>query len=300
MKTLFLSFIVFFFSASLMACPYCGCGNSNFQIGVLPTYSNAFFGIRYTYTHFKTDSGSQFSRDYFHTTEIWGGYKIGRFQMMAFVPYIAIHKLSDDGDINKNGLGDITLLGNYQIYSHTKPGSEDKRSFSNVLWVGGGIKFATGQSLVDVNDPAFTVGDFSQVPGTGSTDYLLNVNHNLIIGNNGLVTNLAYRINTVNSQQFRYGNRMYATVNYFHSFFAGTCIIRPTLGLNLVVNSTNKYQGSEVTGSSGYILVGMAGVNVQRGKVGLLMNGGLPVKADLYHGLTQFKERASLALTYSF
>jgi hypothetical protein len=44
----------------------------------------------------------------------------------------------------------------------------------------------------------------------------------------------------------------------------------------------------------------MAGLSVQRGAVGLIVNGGLPVAADLYHGLTVFKERASVALTYSF
>jgi len=298
------SFFVFIFSFFLLshglACPYCGCGNSNFQIGVLPTYSNAFFGIRYTYSHFKTDSGSQFSRDYFHTTELWGGYKVGKVMVMAFVPYISIHKLSDDGDINSSGLGDITLLGNYQVYSKTTNGSETKRSWSNTIWLGGGIKFHTGQNLVDINDPGFTVGDFSSTPGTGSTDYILNANHNLIIGNNGFVTNLAYRINRVNRQQFQYGNRIYATLNYFHSFSAGSFVIRPTLGVNLVVNGTNYFQDAPVIGSSGYILVGMAGVNLQKGKVGLLMNGGLPVSEDLYHGLTVFRERASLALTYSF
>ena len=301
MKSLFFSFLFSCFSVSaLIACPYCGCGNSNFQLGVLPTYSNAFFGVRYTYSHFKTDSGTQYSRDYFHTTELWGGYKIGKVVVMAFVPYISIHKLSDDGDINSSGLGDITLLGNYQIYSKTRPVTDSKRTLSSAFWVGGGIKFHTGQSLVDINDPAFTVGDFSQTPGTGSTDYLLNVNHNLTIGNSGIVTNLAYRINTSNAQQFKYGNRVYATVNYYHSFPAGSIVIRPTLGISLVENGTNRFQDSSVIGSSGFIMVGTAGINLQRGSVGLIMSGGLPVAENLYHGLTQFKERASLALTYSF
>jgi len=301
MKRLFLSLIFLIFSCSVIfGCPWCGCGNSNFQIGVLPTFSNAFFGVRYTYSHFKTDSGSQFSRDYIHSTEIWGGYKFGKFQAMVFIPYISIHKLSDDGDINTSGLGDITLLGNYQILSKTTNGSEDKKSISNTIWIGGGIKFHTGQNIVNVNDPGFTVGDFSSVPGTGSTDYILNFIHNLIVGNNGIVTNVAYRINTVNAQQFQYGNRVYATASYFHSFSAGMLVIRPTLGLNMVVNGTNNYQGQEVSGSSGYILNWTAGVNLQKGKMGILVNGGLPVAQDLYHGITQFKERASLALTYSF
>ena|SRR5579859_2999719 len=303
MKTLSLTFILLLTSFSAMvACPYCGCGNSNFQIGVLPTFSSAFFGVRYTYSHFDTEVPlqSQFSHDYFHSTELWGGYKIGKFQVMAFVPYLSIHKLSDDGDINSSGLGDITLLGNYQVYSKTKNGSETKRSISNTLWLGGGLKFHTGQSTMNVNDPAFTVGDFSQSPGTGSTDYILNANHNLIVGNNGLVTNFAYRINTANAQRFQYGNRIYLNMAYFHSWSAGTLVVRPSLGLNFVVNETNRYQSSDIVGSSGYILNMTAGVNFQRGKVGLLINGALPVSQDLYHGLTLSRERESVALTYSF
>lgn len=288
-------FIVFSISFAL-ACPYCGCGNSNFQIGVLPTFSNAFFGVRYTYAHFKTDSSSQFSRDYFHTTEIWGGYKIGKFQVMAFVPYLSIHKLSDDGDVNSTGLGDITLLGNYQVFS--KANSDSK--FTNALWLGGGIKFATGQSSVDISDPGFTVGDFSSTPGTGSTDYLLNANHNLLFGKNGLVTNLAYRINTKNEVDFQYGNRIYVNTAFFHSLNAGQVALRPTVGLNLVENAMNKFQGQEISGSGGYVLSGMAGLNVQKGNVGILVNGFLPFAQDIYHGLTQAKGRASVALTYSF
>lgn len=282
------------------ACPYCGCGNSNFQIGVLPTYSNAFVGVRYSYTHFKTDSGTQFSRDYFHTTELWGGYKVGRWMAMAFVPYVAIHKRSDDGDVNSSGLGDITLLANYRAFSVTTPGDVGRTSVTNALWIGGGIKFHTGQSRVDLQDPAFTVGDFTQVPGTGSTDYLLNANHYLLRGNDGWVTNATYRINTSNAQQFRYGNRLYLAVNYFHSYAAGMWVIRPTTGVNLVVNGSNRFQDVHVAGSQGFVLSGTAGVNLQRGRVGLLVNGTWPLAEDLYHGLTQMRMRASAALTFSF
>jgi hypothetical protein len=68
----------------------------------------------------------------------------------------------------------------------------------------------------------------------------------------------------------------------------------------LVINDLNRYQGQEVSGSSGYLLNGMAGLNLQHGKIGLLLSGFLPVAQDFYHGITQFKERESVALTYSF
>jgi len=301
MKKLVLFFASLLFPASLiLACPYCGCGNSNFQIGILPTFSKAFVSMRYSYSHFNTDSSSQYSRDYFHMMELWGGYNFGKIQVMAFIPYLSIHKLGDDGTVNSRGLGDITVLANYQVFSKTKMGNETKSSITNTLWLGGGIKLPTGKSTVDVSDFEFTVGDFSGTPGTGSTDYIINATHNLIIGNNGIVTNFAYRINTVNPQQFQYGNRIYFSAAYFRSLSVETLVIRPTLGLNLVVNEANRYLGQEVDGSNGYLLSGMMGVNLQKGKVGLLLNSSLPVSQDFYHGLTQFKERESVALTYSF
>lgn len=300
MKKLLLSICMLVFVIACYACPYCGCGNSNFQIGVLPTFSNAFFGIRYSYSHFKTDSGSQYSRDYFHTTELWGGFKRGKFQVMAFVPYIAIHKLSDDGIVNTSGLGDITVLANYELYSHATKLSDGKPYLSNALWIGGGIKLPTGKSLVNVDDPDFTVGGFTDTPGTGSTDYLLNINHNLLFGDNGIVTNAAYKINTENSQHYRYGNRFFLNTAYFHTWTVGKFTFRPSAGLNLVMNAANHYQKQEVQYSAGYILNATGGVNVQVKKVGLLLNGFAPLSQDLFHGLTVAKERLSIAMTFSF
>ena len=302
MKELPLSLIILLSSVSgNLACPFCGCGNSNFQVGLLPTYSNAFVGARYTYTHFNTLShdGSQYSHDYFHTTELWGGYKIGRVQVMGFVPYVTSHKSSDDGIINKSGIGDVLILANYQVFSITNSDTNNKKAY-NSLWLGAGIKLRTGQSQVDVSDPDFTVGDFSSTPGTGSMDYLLNATHNLLVGNNGIVTNIAYRINTANAQQFQYGNRIYVNSAYFHSLPIGQLVIRPSLGLNLIVNDTNHYQSQEVADSHGYVLSGTAGINLQRGLIGMMANGFLPVSQNLFDGQTQFRQRASVALTFSF
>lgn len=295
-KIIFVSLFIFSATA-ISACPYCGCGNSNFQIGVLPNFTKAFIGVRYSYSHFQTDSASQFSRDYFHTTELWGGYTAGRFQVMAFVPYLSIHKRSDDGVINSTGLGDVLLLVNYQLLRTPK---DSARATQHSLWVGGGIKLKTGQSAVDINNPDFTIGDFSGTPGTGSTDYVVNANYMLTGARHGWVTNIAYRINTQNSQQYRYGNKFYLTSSYFYSLTAGAFTLRPLVGVNLLMNHANSFQGSEIPDSQGYILSGQFGVNVQRGKVGLLVNESLPLAQEIFKGLTQFKSRASIALTFSF
>ena len=297
----FVSFVILSYSTAL-ACPFCGCGNSNFQIGILPNYTNAFVGVRYTYTEFHSQShdGDQFSHDYFHSAELWGGYQLGKVQLMTFIPYITTLKVSDDGVMETKGIGDLIMMGNYRVLSSTHTNSETKKTFSNRLLLGGGIKFRTGQSNTDVTDPMFTVGDFSSMPGTGSTDFLINATHNLLSGSDGIITDFTYRINTTNAQQFRYGNRVYLNSAYFHSWNLGLNIIRPSVGLNFAANNANHYEGQVLTGSNGYVLSGVAGINFQRGKIGVAANGYLPIAQDLYDGQTHFQSRGSLTLMLLF
>lgn len=303
MKHLFLSLILWLcVTTGAMACPFCGCGNSNFQIGLLPNYTNGFVGTRYTYSQFHSSSadGSQFSRDYFHSMEIWGGYQVGKVQVMLFVPFISTHKVSDDGVVDTHGIGDVILLGNYKVFSFTTAVSPIGRSFTNSLMLGGGIKFHTGESKIDTSDPSFSVGDFSSMPGTGSTDYLINATHNLLSGNDGIVTNATYRLNTNNAQHYKLGNRLYVNVAYFHAWSAGFFTVRPSIGANLITNSANRYDGQSLSGSAGYVLSGLVGINVQRGKVGFAANGFVPVSQNLFEGQTKFQLRSSLALMVSF
>src|SRR6185312_5829156 len=94
------------------ACEICGCGNNNFQIGILPTFRKGFFGVRYSSSRFtsriSTDAG-EFSHDYYKVTELWGGYNFKKFQVMAFLPYLFNRKESDDGITASNGFGDMMV-----------------------------------------------------------------------------------------------------------------------------------------------------------------------------------------------
>ena len=47
------------------------------------------------------------------------------------------------------------------------------------LWLGGGVKLATGAFNLDVNNPDASVADVNAELGTGSTDFLLNAVYNL-------------------------------------------------------------------------------------------------------------------------
>ncbi len=298
--TLILSIL---FVSGGFACEICGCGNSNFQIGLLPNFTKGFIGYRYTTSQFnsvlRTDA-TQFSHDYYKTMEVWGGYNFGKFQVMAFMPYVFSRKVSDDGVTTSNGAGDLLQLVNYRIISSTSLSKDERVSLRHDLFLGGGIKLPTGINRVDTGNPNFNIGDFNSQAGTGSVDYLFNLTHNMMWNRSGIVTNVAYRINSANRQGYEFGNRTYVNTAYYYTFTTWNVKIKPNAGVSYQSNAINKFQGAVVKDSNGYNLNFTAGVNVLRNKIGFNAMAFVPVAQNIYDGQTRLQSRILLGLTYSF
>jgi hypothetical protein len=298
--TIFLFFVVI---TSGFSCEICGCSNSNFQIGILPTFSKGFAGLRYSTSQFnsrvKTDA-SEYSHDYFKTIELWGGYNLKKFQVMAFLPYVHSRKVSDDGETISSGMGDLLLLVNFKLLSSTALTKNERTSLRHEVFIGGGIKLPTGVNQVDTSDPDFNIGDFNSQAGTGSVDYLLNFTHNMMWNRSGIVTNVAYRINTANHQGYEFGNRTYVNTAYYYTFTLSQIKLRPNAGINYQNNAINTFAGDTVEDSNGYNLNGTLGINVNRNKVGFNAMVFVPVAQDMYAGQTKLQSRMLIGLTYSF
>jgi hypothetical protein len=284
-------------------CEICGCGNNQFQIGILPNFKKGFLGYRYTASRFSSqvrNEATQFSHDQYRSMEIWGGYNFNKLQVMAFAPYIFSRKETDDGLVISNGMGDLMLLVNYKIFDLSSLSKNEEVTVQNQLFVGGGIKLPTGINKVDPNDPAFNIGDFNSQAGTGSTDYILNITHYLMCNKSGLVTNIAYRINTANKQDYRFGNRTYVNTAWYYTFTLADLKIKPSVGINYQSNAINKFQGSTVDDSNGYIFNSTAGLNLLYNNLGLNSTVFVPTKQNMYDGQTKLQSRIILGLTYSF
>lgn len=260
-------------------------------------------GFRYSASRFSShlrDDASEFSHDYYKTLELWGGYNFRKLQVMGFMPYVISRKESDDGITNASGFGDLLLLVNYKIWSTTSLSENEKVTVRNELYVGGGIKLPTGVNRVDTDNPDFNIGDFNSQAGTGSVDYIFSVTHNLMWNRSGIVTNVAYRVNTANQQDYRFGNRTYINTSYYYTFTKAATKIKPNVGINYQINAINKFEGAEVEDSNGYNFNSTVGVNVLRKKIGVNAMAVIPVKQDMYDGQTKLQSRILLGVTYSF
>jgi hypothetical protein len=287
---------------SSRGCEICGCGHSDFQIGLLPTFNKGFLGYRYNYSRFSSrvkDEPGEFSNDYYQTMELWGGYNYRKIQMMAFMPYAFSKKVSDDGTTKTNGLGDLMFLVNYKVLSSTFLAKNERTTIAHELYVGGGIKLPTGVNRVDVDDADFNIGDFNSQGGTGSVDYIVNVTHNFMWNDQGVITNVAYRINTANKDDYRFGNRTYLNTSYFRTFTKSETKIRPNVGINYQSNQINKFEGVDVEHSNGYTFNSTIGLNLIKNKVGFNTMAFIPFIQNNYDRQTQLKGKVVVGLTFS-
>ncbi len=309
MKKISLSVILLYIVSASFACPICGCGVGGFYIGLLPTYTGKFLGVRYQYSHYETRLRSdpeQYSHDYYKLAELYGGITIGtKWQILGFIPYHFNYQNTDDGIKRKNGLGDATFIANYKVWQATSLDKTNKQ-VSQQLWLGGGLKLPTGQHNVDFKnsqsqDLEELLGDVNSEMGTGSLDFIANAMYNLNFNRWGINTTVNYKINTKNKSDFLYGDRLTAnSFAYYQAMLKKSVFVAPNVGLLYEHISANYLNKNKVDETGGYAALASAGVDVNIKKMTVGANIQLPFAQDYALGQTQYKTRGLVHLTYTF
>jgi flagellar capping protein FliD len=123
--------------------------------------------------------------------------------------------------------------------------------------------------------------------------------YNLRIKNFGINASANYKINTVNKQEYKYGNKLATNLIAYYRLNARKVGISPNAGIgyenvasNLLSSKEVQYTGSNVTNA-------IMGVEFTFHKIGLGLNAQLPVAQNFAQGQTQLKFKGIAHITFA-
>lgn len=286
------------------ACDICGCGVGNSYIGILPDFHKHIFGIRYRFnsllTHVGVDGATTYltTKEYYHTVEAWGGWNIGKkFRIIAAVPYSFNERENQGFTKEKNGLGDISVSGYYQLLN-TRNTVLSNKLLVQSLWMGGGIKLNTGEyNPFDKSSISSTANLFQL--GTGSVDYNLGAMYDIRLQDAGISLATNYKITTANHFDYKYGNKFNLNLQGYYKFKINhKAGIAPNAGVQYENAETDTDKGFNVTASGGHIWLGTLGVETAFKKIAVGANFQTPLSQDLANGIVHANERWMIHVSF--
>ena len=292
-------------SNSLQACDLCGCGAGSYYLGVMPQFQKNFVGVRYRQASFDSHLGgnSNYSslfatQERFYTAEIWARYyPHPRLQFLAFLPYQWNFQDERDDTKSLSGIADASLIAQYEIWNTTT--DTTSQTFEHNFFVGGGIKLPTGQSSFDEEDILQVANPNFQL-GTGSTDFLLTTQYTIRHKQAGFTADASYKINTVNSQDYRFGNRFSSNMTLFYIKQIGKFGFMPTLGTYYENNRKDKLKENTVFDTGGSLLNAVLGTQIYTGRFMVGINYQTPLSQNLANNQIKAKDRFMIQTAFLF
>lgn len=244
---------------------------TSYYNGLFPQYQKHFIGLRWRFNSVSSveqnvDLGlSDQIRESFHSFELMGRfYPHKRIQIMAFVP-INYNLMTDyRGQQQLFGLGDASILVLYNIFNSDFRDSTISKVQQSLL-VGVGVKMPTG------NFNKRATGDILFSPtfqlGTGSTDFIFSIIYTLRYKKVGFNSNITYKANLANKNQYKIGNQLTGRVVGFGLLESKGWMFVPQLGLQVEHNAKNSHKEFIRKHSGGSQLVGILGLSVYFKKI---------------------------------
>lgn len=287
------------------ACDICGCGVGSGYIGILPDFNKKIIGLRYRYSSIRTHVGIGGSSSYlttseqYHTTELWSALRLSKkIRLMATLPYNFNQKENSSGNYNKNGLGDISINGFYNLLN-SKQGVGKNKLLVQSLWLGSGIKLPTGKYQPSNKQNSNDANVFQL--GTGSVDVSLNVMYDIRLQDLGLNINSSYKINSGNSHDYRYGNKFSFNAQLYHKFRLGNyCSIAPNAGVGLEYAQRDRDRGFKMDVSGGNMATGIIGAEISYRSLVAGCNFQQPIQQNLANGSVRAGNKAMAHIAIAF
>lgn len=304
MKKITILCILAFLSVTTRACDICGCGVGGYYIGILPEFNKHILGLRYRYNTLKTHIGAGGSATYlttkerYQTAELWGAWNLGKkFRIMAAVPYAFNEKENQGISKSKQGIGDVSVNGYYQLINNRRTVFSTKLLVQS-LWIGGGIKLPTGKYIPADKQGTTQNANLFQL-GTASFDFSLNAMYDLRIQDAGLNVSAGYKMNTANQYHYNYGNKLNTTAQLYYKLrVQNKFTVAPNLGI-LYENSKKDIDNKiMVDVSGGDLLLGSIGAETAVKKITVGANWQTPLSQNLGRGFVKANSRVMVHVSF--
>ncbi len=295
-----IGFLLLFCQLETYACDMCGCANSGSFFGVLPQSHRQFIGLKYKTKEFDSHLGSTLlkTKEQYQTTELWGRfYPFKKTQVLFFVPYNFNRQTTLSGRTAQiDGLGDASVLMHYNL-RNTFWDSTIHRFYQNFL-IGGGVKFPTGKyhyeaDKIEGANPNFQLG-------TGSLDFIINAIYTIRYLGWGVNTDLTYKINTKNSNNYRFANRVNSSLTAFYTHKFGKFTMMPHLGSMAEFTNKDTKNGIKNTYTGGWLITGNIGIETFYKNLSLGLIYQKPMAQNLVNKELKLNRQASIHLMVMF
>ncbi|WP_045113911.1 hypothetical protein [Microscilla marina] len=306
MKKIVLIIILASFALSSQACDVCGCRLGGVYFGILPMHTTHFIGLRYSQAAFKasvTYGNNQYianesSEDIYRRVDLMGRYSISRrLQVNFIVPYLMNDMNGSHQQVQSAGMGDPMVLLYYNLFNTANSGVS---FWQHSLSLGGGLKMPVGeyQKLDDglIINPNFQLG-------SGSLDYLLSMNYTLRYKKTGVNIESGYKMNTKNSEGYRFGNQFNTSAYLFQWLETPQVAFLPFAGVYYEQAEKHTNETIEQLNTGGNSLFGTVGLQVFRNNLSVNFTYQMPwvqnFNTDQLSNISA-QNRFSVGLLYNF
>lgn len=247
-------------------------------------------------------SGQYFLKDTrvderFQVVDLWGKYFVAKKLQLAINVPIEYNDYQYDKKVQTsvNGLGDISVLGIYQLHNTQ---TDTSNNFRQRVSVGGGVKLPTGNYKAMKNDEL--IAEDLQA-GSGSVDVILLANYMARYKKVGISLLTSYKLNGQNKLKYSFANGINVTGNLFYQLpvLKKNAII-PDVGVYYEQAERDSKDGNIVKNTGGRVLFMTYGIKLVRMPFVLEMRYQKKIKETLNDSQMPNNDRYIIGLTYNF
>ena len=278
-------------------CDACGCSSSGGSMGFASMINNNFVGIRHLNQLYQSKNplyiDALWYDEKYNTTQVWARIPVFKnIQITTLIPYHFHQRNTETSSQEISGIGDITLLAFYQIFT-TK---NDSLALKNTIQLGVGIKIPSGKF-----DQANNTGSINQSYqlGTGSWDYPIALEHILKYKKFGINNSMNYIVKTANKKSYQYGNQLNYGSTFFYLFEKNDHTIAPQIGFAGEVYDENTQHKQSLKNTKGDIVFGRIGLEMGKNKFSLGLSYMMPLQQNLASGNLEAVHRWSVNFNYA-